>query len=79
MSTDLSPPDTQIKQGRLYTSNVVHIIDVNQPKHPDFMLPESLCGIRPIWPGDWFPIQPIGNEDCRNCKARLEAMSRDNT
>lgn len=82
MAIDLSAPPgtlpvgTRIKQGRLFTSNVLHLIDPDQPKHPDMSREEALCGVRPYWPGDWFPPEATGNENCGNCNARLEAMQR---
>lgn len=42
----------------IYTGNVTHLIDPNQPHLPDEEegRERALCGTQPWWPGRWFEL-----------------------
>ena len=76
--TALPATDTLFR-ARLYTSEVIHLIDFAQPSHPDASYEEyrrpALCNIKPVWPGIWIEDND-GLLICKNCTNAKEASER---
>lgn len=67
----------KLVRGRLFTSNVAHIIDLDQPPYPGIRqsAQPALCNLRPLWPGVWFFENVDDLPTCGLCLTAKEARS----
>jgi hypothetical protein len=61
------------QQVHLWTSNVVHVIDLSRPRLPEEVETRrvALCGFKPLWPGEWVQYEPNSGGNliaCRKCE-----------
>lgn len=78
MTTEMAEMTAErFKEVRVWTTQVLHIVDTNDPLLPD-VVPErapSLCNFRPIWPGEWIADSNL--PVCKMCSRIKEVRSRD--
>jgi hypothetical protein len=61
------------QQVHLWTSNVVHVVDLSRPRLPEEVETRrvALCGFKPLWPGEWVPYQETPADrfiPCQKCE-----------